>query len=334
MKLHRWSGLALLGSIGALLLACGDDDGGDSIPPPPAKGGSSNGGTGTGGSAPTGGKPFATGGNPSLAGSAGAGDEGGASGEGGSNSAGGSATGGVPFPVGGAPPAGAHVPNVTPEQTGEVFLGDPVEGFEVTHSHYYALGQTIADYFWLGVVVNDSDEMKCQLTVSVGIEAPGSAPVQFVGPVVARMYRFEGMTNRVYCLAPGETGVAVAQLFENAAPFAPEEVTAITYGVAGEDAGEVIPADWVELRSAVVESQGLKSRVSGDIVKLSAAAVSGLDAVVFPKNADGAPLFYYRLRDPRMSAPAGSLWHFQTPFYDGNFEDAFVFYEHGTPGAP
>ena len=61
---------------------------------------------------------------------------------------------------------------------------------------------------------------------------------------------------------------------------------------------------------------------------------SGIDAVVFPKNADGAPLFYYRLRDPRPNAPAGSLWHFQTPFYDGKFEDTFVFYEHGTPGAP
>ena len=331
MKFHRWSGLALLGSIGALAPACGDDDGGDRTPPPPAKGGSSSGGAGTGGKLSNNGGFDPTGGR---AGSAGAGEEGGANGEGGSNSAGESATGGVPFPVGGAPPAGAHIPNVPPEQTGEVFVGDAVEGFEVTHSHYYALGQTITDYFWLGVVVNDGDETKCDLTVSVGIEAPGSAAVKFAGPVVAPMYRFEGMTNRMYCLAPGETGVALAQPFEVAPQFAPEDVTAVTYGVAGEDAGEVIRADWVELRSVVVESQGLKSRVAGDILKLSAAAVSGIDAVVFPKNADGAPLFYYRLRDPRPSAPASSLWHFQTPFYDGKFADAFVFYEHGTPGAP
>jgi hypothetical protein len=333
MKFHRWSGLALLGSIGALAPACGDDDGGDDdggdhTPPPPAKGGSSSGGTGTGGKPSNNGGFDPTGGRAPSAGSAGAG-EGGANGEGGSNS-----TGGVPFPVGGAPPAGAHIPNVAPEQTGEVFVGDAVEGFEVTHSHYYALGQTITDYFWLGVVVNDGDEMKCDVTVSVGIEAPGSAAVKFVGPVVAPMYRFEGMTNRMYCLAPGETGVALAQPFEVAPQFAPEDVTAVTYGVAGEDAGEVIRADWVELRSVLVESQGLKSRVTGDIFKLSAAAVSGIDAVVFPKNADGAPLFYYRLRDPRPNAPAGSLWHFQTPFYDGKFEDTFVFYEHGTPGAP
>ena len=330
MNYRRWSGLALLGSVAAA--AC-DDGGGDGAPPPPARGGSSSGGAATGGEPPTGGiSP--TGGRPPFAGNAGAGDEGGDTGAGGSNSAGDSATGGLPIPIGGGSPGGAHIPDVLPEQTGEVFIGDPVEGLVVTHSHYYAVGPTITDFFWLGVVINEGDDTKCGLTVSVGIEAPGSAPVKFAGPVVAPMYRFEGLTNKLYCLAPGETGVALTQPLEVAPQFAPEDVTAVSYGVAGEEAGDIIPADWVELRNLNVLSEGLKSRVVGDLVKLSAAAVSGIDVLVFPKNADGAPLTHYRLRDPRMSAPSGSQWHFQTPFYDGSYQDAFVFYEHGTPGAP
>lgn len=334
MKFRRWSGLALLGSVAAF--ACDSGGGGDGAPPPPAKGGSANGGSGTGGEPVTGGVSpgGGRGGRPSFAGNAGAGDEGGDTGAGGSNSAGDSASGGLPIPIGGAAPSGAHIPNVPPEQTGEVFAGDAVEGFVVTHSHYYAVGPTITDFFWLGVVVNEGDETKCTLTVSVGVEAPGSAPVKFAGPVVAPMYRFEGLTNNLYCLAPGQTGVAVAQPFEVAPQFAAEDIRSVTYGVSGENAGEILPADWVELRNVVVQSEGLKSRVAGDVAKLSAAAVSGIAAVVFPKNEDGAPLAYYRLRDPRTSAPSGSLWHFQTPFYDGSFQDAFVFYEHGTPGAP
>jgi len=335
MKFHRWLGLAVLGSVAVIACDGSGDDGGvddidgnggdDGSPPLPTQGGNSTSGTG--------GRPF-TGGSPSFAGSAGAFDEGGETGAGGQGSSGESSTGGVPVPVGGSSRAGAHIPNVVPEQTGEVFIGEPVEGFEVTHSHFYAVGQTITDFFWLGVVVNDSNEMKCHLTLSVAIEASGSAPVKFTGPVVAPMYRFEGMVNRVYCLAPGETGVALTQPFEVAPQFAPEDVTAVSYGVAGETAGDVVPADWVELENVAVASQGLRSSVTGDLVKLSPAAVPGLDALVFPKNADGAPLVYYRLRDMRVSAPAGSRWHFQTPFYEGNYRDAFVYYEHGTPGAP
>jgi hypothetical protein len=329
MKLHHWSGVALLGWLGAVSVACGDDDGEDGPAPSPSDGGDPSGGSATGG--------FSTGGaaqRGGAAGMAGASDSAGEAGAGGSESSGGSATGGVPFPGGGAAPAGAHIPDVVPTQTGEVFVGDAVEGFEVTHSHYYVEGPAITDHYWLGVVVNDGDVTKCRLTVSVSIRAPGGAPVQFAGPVVAPMYRFEGLVNTVYCLAPGERGVALGQPLEIAPQFDAQDVTEVTYGIAGEPAGDIVRADWVALRSVVAEPQGLKSRVTGDLEKVSAAAIPGLAAVVFPKNTDGAPLVHFRVRDSRPSAPTGSVWHFQTPFYDGHFEDAYVFYEHGTPGAP
>jgi hypothetical protein len=359
MTLHRWSGLALLGWFGAV--ACGDDD--DSTPA--NSGGKSSGGSAErggsrtmGGSDTTGGRIAATGGRPSMAGSAGApgmaGDSAGGSapeptggraasgggsaveaGAGGSPAGGGETTGGT-APAGGAPSQGAHIPNVAPTQTGEVFAGDAVEGFEVTDSHYYVQGspQTITDHYWLGVVVNNSGAMKCRLTVSVSLEAPGSAPVKFAGPVVSPMYRFEGMTNRVYCLAPGEHGVAVAQPFEVFPQFSAEDVTAVTYGVAGEMAGDVTPADWVRVDNVDIEDDGARSRVTGDIETSSAATVRSIAAIVFPRNAAGAPLSYFRIADERSIAPEGSIWHFETPFYDGNFEAADVFYEHGAPSAP
>jgi hypothetical protein len=129
--------------------------------------------------------------------------------------------------------------------------------------------------------------MKCTLSFSVSIEAPGSAPVKFIGPVFAPMYRFEGLATRVYCLAPGERGVAVAQPFEVAPQFGSEDITVVRYGIAGRTAGDVIPADWVELRNVQVENEGAKSRVSGDIE--NASAVAGIAAVVFPKNGAGVP---------------------------------------------
>jgi hypothetical protein len=368
MTLHRWSGLALLGWLGALAVACGDDDDSD----PSGSGGGSAGRGGSramGGGDNTGGRIAPTGGRPSTGGGAGApgvaGDDAGGAGSeptggrasggrpstGGSNdggstveagaggttaSGGNNATGGTATPSGGAPPQGTHIPDVAPTQTGEVFAGDSVEGFDVTDSHYYVEGspQSITDHYWLGVIVNNGDEMKCRLTVSVSLEAPGSAPVKFVGPVVAPMYRFQGLTNRVYCLAPGERGVAVAQPFEVAPQFAAEDITAVTYGVAGEMAGDVVPAEWVQLGNVEIEDDGAKSRVTGDIENTSTAAVSSIVALVFPKNTAGAPLAYFRIADERASAPEGTVWHFESPFYDGNFEDADVFYEHGAPGAP
>jgi hypothetical protein len=371
MTLHRWSGLALLGWMSAFAIACGDDD----DPDPGNSGGKSGGGSAgrggsqaTGGGDATGGRPAPTGGRASMGGASGtpgvAGeDSGGAgpeptggraaggspstggsndggstveAGAGGSNASGGNATGGVATPSGGAPAQGAHIPDVTPTRTGEVFAGNSVEDFVVTESHYYVDGspQSISDHYWLGVIVNDSDEMKCRLTVSVSLEAPGSAPVKFSGPVVAPMYRFAGLTNRVYCLAPGERGVAVAQPFEVAPQFAAEDVTAVTYGVAGEMAGDVVPAEWVQLGNVEIEDEGPRSRVTGDIENTSTAAVSSVVALVFPKNTAGAPLAYFRIADERASAPEGSVWHFESPFHDGNFEDADVFYEHGAPGAP
>lgn len=282
------------------------------------------------GPAPSGGR--ATGGRPANGGSS----DGGSpveAGAGGSNSdpGGGGSSGGGAAPVGGAAPTGAHIPDVAPVQTGEVFTGDAVDGFEVTDSHYYVQGspETITNHYWLGVVRNDSDEMKCRLTVSVNVEAPGSAPVKFAGPVVAPMYRFEGMTNRVYCLAPGEHGIAVAQPFEVAPQFDAEDVTAVSYGVAGETAGDVVPAEWVHVNNVEIEDEGANSRVTGDIETSAEASVRSLVAVVFPRNAAGAPLAYFRVADERTTAPEGSLWHFETPYYDGHFEAADVFYEHG-----
>lgn len=372
MTLHRWSGLALLGWLGAFAVACGDDD----APDPSGSGGKAAGGSaGRGGSQPTGGvdatggRVAPTGGRASTGGGAGApgsaGDDAGGAGSeptggrasggrpstggtsdggstveagaGGTDPSGGTnATGGAATPTGGAPPQGAHIPDVTPTRTGEVFSGDAVEGFEVTDSHYYVEGSpaSITDHYWLGVIVNNGDEMKCRLTVSVSLEAPGSAPVKFAGPVVAPMYRFEGLTNRVYCLAPGERGVAVAQPFEVAPQFEAEDITAVTYGVSGEMAGDVVHAEWMKVDNVEVEDDGAKSRVTGDLENTSTAAVSSVVAIVFPKNADGAPLSYFRIADERPSAPEGSVWHFESPFYDGNFEDADVFYEHGAPGAP
>ncbi len=371
MMLHRWSGLALFVSVGALAVACGDDDGDE--PDAANTGGRSTGGSAgrggtadSGGSQTSGGRVTQTGGRPSMAGGGGvpggAGDDAGGAGPaptggratggrpasggsndggsaveagaGGSNSepGGGGSSAGGSAPVGGAAPTGAHIPDVAPVQTGEVFTGDAVDGFEVTDSHYYVQGarETITNHYWLGVVLNDSDEMKCRLTVSVSLEAPGSAPVKFAGPVVAPMYRFEGMTNRVYCLAPGEHGVAVAQPFEVAPQFDAEDVTAVSYGVAGEMAGDVVPAEWVHVANVEIEDEGAKSRVTGDIETSADASVRSIVAIVFPRNADGAPLSYFRIADERATAPESSVWHFETPFYDGQFEAAEVFYEHGT----
>lgn len=279
--------------------------------------------------------PIPSGGRASTGGSS----DGGSSAEagaGGNNPIGGNAMGGATTPGGGAPPEGAHIPNVAPTFTGEVFNGDPVEGFEVARSHYYVQGspQSISNHYWLGVIVNDTQVTKCRLTLSVSLEAPGSAPVKFIGPVVSPMYRFEGLTNRVYCLAPGESGVAVTQPFEVAPQFGAEDVTGVSYGVSGEMGGDVSPADWLRVGNVEVEEDGANTRVTGDLENTSAGAVSSLVAIVFPKNAAGTPLAYYRLADERASAPAGSVWHFETPFYDGNFEDAFVFYEHGAPAVP
>jgi hypothetical protein len=343
---QRGLGLAVLGCVGALAISCGEDD-------DPEARNSSGGAAGRGGGRTTGGVSTSagggnvTGGHSAVGGSRptggtsdggssdGGSSDGGSSvdpGASGGNSTGGAGTGGVGSPSGGAAPSGVHIPDVPPIQTGDVFGGEAVEGFEVTQSHYYAQGIAITDHFWLGAVVNSGNEMKCTLSVSVSIEAPGSAPVKFIGPVVAPMYRFEGLATRVYCLAPGERGVAVAQPFEVAPQFGSEDITVVRYGIAGRTAGDVIPADWVELRNVQVENEGAKSRVSGDIE--NASAVAGIAAVVFPKNAAGVPLVYYRVSNERTSAPDGSVWHFETPLYEGSFEDADAFYEHGTPDAP
>jgi hypothetical protein len=52
------------------------------------------------------------------------------------------------------------------------------------------------------------------------------------------------------------------------------------------------------------------------------------EANVYPMNTRGMPLIPFILQDPRAQLAPGTTWDFETPVYDADFDDAYVFVRH------
>lgn len=324
----------LLACLGAL--ACGESSSsngdGDS-----ASGGmgatTSSGGRTTGGASGNGqggGEDAGAGGdNGGSAGSA-SGGEGGTS-NGGGGGAGQAGMGGTGVGGGGGAPPDDVVsdPPTRLTNVGKAGAGGVLDGLEVTHSHFYVdpEAEPANTWTWLAVVRNHRSDLVCELTVEGSFLNPGSDPIPIFAPVAAPIHRRATTTSVFRCIPPDEIGVASGAALEGPPQVAPNTVTEIQYQITGVLGTDFVPGGWVSISDVEVAAEGTGNVVRGTFTNGSS-QMPWWEANVYPMNTRGMPLIEFILQDPRVQLAPGETWDFETPVYDSDFDDAYVFVRH------
>ena len=269
------------------------------------------------------------------AGSANGGQSGSASGgEGGTSNGGGAGQagmGGTGVGGGGGTPPDDVVsdPPTRLTNVGKAGAGGVLDGLEVTHSHFYVdpEAEPANTWTWLAVVRNHRSDLVCELTVEGNFLNPGSDPIPIFAPVAAPIHRRATTTSVFRCIPPDEIGVASGAALEGPPQVAPNTVTEIQYQITGVLGTDVVPGGWVSISDVEVAAEGTGNVVRGTFTNGSS-QMPWWEANVYPMNTRGMPLIEFILQDPRVQLGPGETWDFETPVYDADFDDAYVFVRH------
>lgn len=361
LEARRLSGGVVLGAFTALAflgaVACGESSSGDGDS---SKGGmgatTSGGGTSTGGKGGKGGSGGAGGTGATTGGSAGDGGEGGdanggtagagGSDSGGSTSGGSSSGGGAGGTAGGGKggtggagnggkggsagtPDGVSDPPTGLTNTGKATSGGVLDGLQVTHSHFYVnpMAQPAGTWTWLAVVRSSRTDLACDLTVEGNFINPSATPIRIFAAVAAAPYRRTTASTVYRCIAPGEVGVASGAVLEGAPQIMPTAVTEIQYAVTGTLGPTYVPGDWVTVSDVEVAAVSGGNVVRGTFTN-GESTMPWWEVNAYPMNARGMPLTEFIVRDTRTQLAPAATWDFQTPAYDADFDDAYVFIRH------
>lgn len=226
-------------------------------------------------------------------------------------------------------------PDVPLSATGQPMLGTALAGLEIQQSHFFVDpdARPAGTWSWLVVVKSTRSDPACSLRLDADFVSSGGRTLQFLGSVSAHVFHVPGSTGALRCIGPGEVGVGAGAPIASVGALSPSDITEIHYAFSGTTAAAAVPADWVTLSNIALVSAPNGAGVSGTLSNGTAQIPSwGVD--VFPRNAAGMPLAAFFLSDPRNVLVPGATWNFETPVYQGAFEDAYVFERHGNAATP
>ena len=229
---------------------------------------------------------------------------------------------------GSSPETGLSIPPASLTNSGIASAGTVISGLLITQSHFYVdpSAKPAGTWTWLAVVKNERSDLACDLSVEGNFSLGSGPPIKIFGAVAAPPYRRPAVPTVYRCIAPGEVGVSVGA----AAPIPsvnPSSVVDVSYAITGTLGAAYVPGDWVTVSNVQLVAQEGGKIVRGTFTN-GAAQMPWWEADVFPKNARGMPLTQFIVVDPRSQLAPGATWDFQTPVYDGAFNDVYVFIRH------
>lgn len=207
-------------------------------------------------------------------------------------------------------------------------VGDPND-LEITHSHFYIdpEAQPANTWRWLAVVRSHRSDLACELMVEADFLNSGAEPIKIFAAVAAPDYRRTTTASVFRCIPPGELGIASGAALDGVPRVMPSSVTEIQYAITGSLGPDYVPGNWVTISGVEVAAGDMGNVVRGTFTN-GMSQIAWWEGNVYPMNSRGMPLIQFILRDTAVQLAPFATWNFETPAYDADFDDAYVFVRH------